>query len=248
MMPSLHPRLSNSAAFEKEFLVMNCRALCVAAAVFLATFAIGKASETTYVATYLDVEPGSIGTGAALIERYVRDTQADMGNLAASAFAEIGRANRFVVIESWKDRESFASHEGAAHTTEFRSKLKAIHRSPFDQRVTHGFEVDPQPGTPAADSVCVVTHVDVPGPRREEAETLLRRLAAPSRADPGHLRYDIYQQDDPRANHFTVFAIWKNSRAFDAYGGTAHWLQFRESIAPILGALYDERLYRPLKR
>jgi quinol monooxygenase YgiN len=227
---------------------MNCRSAFVAAAAFLAASSIGWATEATYVATYLDLQPGSIGAGTALIERYARETRAEAGNLRVNAYEEIGRANRFVVIEGWKDKESFASHEGAPHTLDFHRNLKAIHRSPYDQRVTHGFEVDPGPAVPAAEAVYVVTHVDVPGPRREEVEALFRQLVTPSRADPGHVRYDVYQQDDPRANHFTVFAVWKNPRSFDAYGGTAHWLQFRESLAPILGALYDERLYRPLKR
>jgi quinol monooxygenase YgiN len=233
---------------DKEIQVMNVKAVLVAAAAFLATSAIGWASDATYVATYLDVQPDSIGAGAALVGHYVRDTQADSGNLKAGAYEEIGRGSRFVVIEGWKDEESFARHEGAPHTLEFRNKLKTIHRSPYDQRVTHGFDVDPQAAPATADAVYVVTHVDVPGARREEAETLLQKLATPSRTDPGHVLYDIYQQNDPRANHFTVFAVWKSRRAFDAYGATAYWLQFRESLAPLLGALYDERLYTPLKR
>jgi quinol monooxygenase YgiN len=113
--------------------------------------------------------------------------------------------------------------------------------------VTHGFAIDPQPRAAGPNALYVATHVDVPGARREEAEALLKRLFEPSRIDPGHVRYDIYQQNEPRTNHFTIFAAWDNQRAFDAYGGTPHWLQFREALAPMLGALYDERLYRKIR-
>ena len=46
----------------------------------------------------------------------------------------------------------------------------------------------------------------------------------------GNVRYDVYQQADPRTNHFTVFAVWDSERALDAYGNTPHWQQFREAL------------------
>ena len=38
---------------------------------------------------------------------------------------EIGRANRFVVLEIWKDQAAFDAHGKSAATTAFRDKLKA---------------------------------------------------------------------------------------------------------------------------
>jgi polar amino acid transport system substrate-binding protein len=207
----------------------------------------GQTSDVVYVATYLDVRATSAGEGAALSTQYKRATRFDAGNVAVNVLQEIGRSNRFVIIETWKDQASFADHEKAAHTLEFREKLRAIHRGPYDQRVTHGFAVDPLPQTAGAAAVYVVTHVDVPGARRAEAEALLKQLSESSRSDPGRMRYDIYQQNEPRANHFTIFAVWSSRRALDAYGSTPHWLQFREALAPMLGALYDERLYQTIK-
>jgi len=226
---------------------MNRRAIAAAAAVLLlATSAIGWAAEPTYVATYLDVKSASINAGAALIRQYVRATHSEAGNVGVNAFQEIGRSNRFIVIETWTDPVAFADHEKAAHTIEFRQKLKIIHRSPYDQRVTHGFAVDPAPAVAVPNAVYVVTHVDVPGAQREDAERALKQLFHSSHADPSHVRFDIYQQDDPRANHFTMFVVWNSRRAFEDYADTPQWLQFREALAPLLGAPYDERLYRPL--
>jgi len=204
------------------------------------------AADAVYVATYLDVRSASTGEGAALAARYERATRSDAGNIGVEALQEIGRANRFVIIESWKDPAAFADHERAAHTLEFRGQLAAIHRSPYDQRVNHGFAVDPVPQAAGPKAIYVVTHVDVPGARREEAEALLKQLSPPSRNDAGHVRYDVYQQNEPRTNHFTLVAVWNDRRAMDAHGSTRHWLQFREALAPMLGALYDERLYQPV--
>jgi len=36
---------------------------------------------------------------------------------------------------------------------------------------------------------------------------------------------------------------WKDRNAFDAHGMAAHTRQFRDRLAPMSGALYDERLY-----
>jgi quinol monooxygenase YgiN len=112
--------------------------------------------------------------------------------------------------------------------------------------VAHGFAVDPSSVQPGPNAIYVVTHVDVPGAQREDAQRVLTQLFQSSHADPGHVRYDIYQQDDPRANHFTLFMVWNSRVALEIYDDSPHWLEFTEAIAPLLGAPYDERLYRLL--
>jgi polar amino acid transport system substrate-binding protein len=205
------------------------------------------AADVAYVAIYLDVRQTSIHDAATLTARYVRATRADAGNLRADAYQEIGRPDRLIVMEAWKDLGSFDRHETAEHTLEFRDRLQAIERAPSDQRIAHAFVVDPTLAAAGRGALYVVTHVDVPATLREQAETLLKQLSGPSRAGPGHVRYDIYQQNEARKNHFTIFAVWESRGAFDANGTTRHSLQFRGAIAPLLGALYDERLYVPIK-
>jgi quinol monooxygenase YgiN len=50
-------------------------------------------------------------------------------------------------------------------------------------------------------------------------------------------------QQTNRPNHFTVVEVWRDRAAFDAHGMAAHTRRFREQLAPMSGALYDERLY-----
>jgi quinol monooxygenase YgiN len=199
-----------------------------------------------YVATYIDVQTNSTSQGVALIRQYREASRAEGGNLRVDAVQEISRPNRFVIIEAWKDQQSFEAHEKAEPTSQFRARLKAIHNSPYDQRVHLGFTVGPAAPASGRDTVSAVTHVDVPPPRREETEVLLKRLAEESRKDDGNVRYDVFQQTPARTNHFTVFAAWKDAKAFDSHEMKPHTRQFREALGPMLGALYDERLYKPL--
>ena len=98
----------------------------------------------------------------------------------------------------------------------------------------------------AAGLIYAVTHVDVIPPRKERRLcALLRQLAADSGKDAGHVRFDVLQQTN-RPNHFTVVEVWKDRNAFDAHGMAAHTRQFRDRLAPMSGALYDERLYAVL--
>ena len=75
---------------------------------------------------------------------------------------------------------------------------------------------------------------------------MLERLAEQSRRCEGGLRYDVFQENAPRTNHFTVYAVWSSTNAFAAHEGHSGTRQFREAAGPMLGALYDERLYRRL--
>jgi quinol monooxygenase YgiN len=193
----------------------------------------------TCVATYVDVQPAHTAQAIKLLTQY-----ATRGGV--EVFQEIFRPNRFVTIETWPVDASFQAHESAGETVQFRSNLKAIHNSPYDQRVHQSFSVAAKGREASAGSFVVVTHVDVPPPRREETEVLLRRLAEQSRADNGAIRYDIFQQNAPRTNHFTVFAVWSDEKAFESHELQPHTREFREGLGPKLGAPYDERFYRRL--
>jgi quinol monooxygenase YgiN len=200
-----------------------------------------------YIATYIDVQLSSTNSGTALILQYCEAARKEKGNSGAEVVHEFGRPNHFVVVEVWNDQPSFEAHERAEHTVQFRNKLKAIHNSPYDQRVHLGFAIDPRRSPAGRETVSVVTHVDVPPPRKDETEALLKGLAEESRKDDGNLQYDVFQQTAPRTNHFTLFAVWQDRKAFDSHEMKPHTRESREVLAPMLGAPYDERLYAPLK-
>jgi hypothetical protein len=41
----------------------------------------------------------------------------------------------------------------------------------------------------------------------------------------------------------TLFAAWQNRKAFDAYETSAYGRKFRDTVGPLLGSPYDDRLY-----
>src|SRR5262245_14657153 len=138
-----------------------------------------------HVVTYVDVQPHHTADCIALLTEYRKSSQSEPGNAGLNVLQEIHRPNRFVVVEVWQDESSFQNHEGAAHTLRFRSSLKGIHNSPYDQRVHQSFAIGSPKPSESSEALCVVTHVDVPPPRREETEVLLRRAAEEGRNSEG---------------------------------------------------------------
>jgi quinol monooxygenase YgiN len=197
-----------------------------------------------HIVTYVDARRNSTSEASALLQQYGNATVDENGNLGVLLLRETSRPNRFVIVETWKDEPSFEAHERAPQTIEFRTRLATIRNSPNDQRVHRAFSVGTtrkhDPGM-----MYVVTHVDVPPPRREETELLLRNLAERSRNDDGNACYDVFQQTS-RTNHFTVFAVWEDDKAFASHDVQQHTREFRETLGPMLGAPYDERLFEML--
>jgi quinol monooxygenase YgiN len=203
-------------------------------------------SQMIYVVIYVDIQPSSVGGAIALLMQYREHNSTTAGHFWTSILQELSRPNRFVVVEAWKDEASVQAHQQLPNTLEYQSRLNAIHNSPFDRRVHSEFAAHRTSSVSRADALHVVTHVDVPPPRKDETEVLLKTLGEQSRNDQGNLGYDVFQQLAPRTNHFTVFAVWINDTAYVSHEAEPHTRKFRESLGPMLGAPYDERWYRKL--
>ena len=200
----------------------------------------------TYVAAYIEISPGHTAQAIPLMEEYRTLSGDQEGFVGIDILQEIHRHNRFVVIEEWNDESSFQVHEAAHDTAQFRSRLRNIHKSPYDQRVHHDFAVGPRSGAVTSSALFVVTHVDVPPPRKDETEALLTNVAGQIRSNKGNLRFDVFQQNAPRLNHFTIISVWSDESAFALHEANAETRLFREALGPMLGALYDERIYRQI--
>jgi quinol monooxygenase YgiN len=212
-------------------------------AALVAAYAEGAAG-AIHVATYVEVAAASAKDGAKLLAQYRDASRKENGNMRADTAQEIGRTNRFVVVEIWKDQAALDAHGKSAGTAAFRDKLKTIQNAPYDERVHNGFNVGPN-GPIAKGGIVVVSHVDVPPPKKDEVIAALNPLADASRKSGGNLRFEVDQQTS-RPNHFTVIEAWKDQKAYDASRSVDAQRQFRDKLGPILGALYDERVYRAL--
>ena len=92
----------------------------------------------------------------------------------------------------------------------------------------------------------VVTYVDVYPNFADDVAKLMHQFTADSLKDPGSVRFEVVV-DVARSNHFTMLEVWQSRQAFEAHTAAAHTRQFREKIAPMLGAPFDERLNGPVQ-
>jgi quinol monooxygenase YgiN len=198
-----------------------------------------------YLATYIEVMPNAVAPGAALLKQYRDASSKEDGNLRAIALAEIERPNRFVIVETWRDKAALDAHSQSAATSKFRDKLKPIADAPYDERITNALYVTQGKNESQSGALYVLTHVDVIPAGKDDCMAALKAMSVDTAGDAGNISYEALQQAN-RGNHFTVIEAWTNRKALDAHAMAAHTRAFREKISPMAGALYDERIYKTL--
>lgn len=205
-----------------------------------------RAQDTAvYVVNYIDVAPATRGTAAGLLRQLANASRKDDGNQRFDILQRAAPSNQFAIVAVWKDQKAYDAHLAAAHTREFRDQIKPYLISAIDDRTHTGMEIASGTAKSGRGEIVVVTHVDVPPPKKDDCIAALKTLVADSRKESGSVRFDVFQQGS-RPNHFSVVEIWKNQRAYDAHIMATHTKKFRDQLTPMSGALYDERLYRAI--
>jgi autoinducer 2-degrading protein len=220
--------------------------LVVLLAVAAGPAARAQTSDMIYGVTALDVAPGATSQGVAMLQRYREGALKQPGNMAVLLLQEIDWQNRFIVYETWKDQAAFDANEKAAHTAELRDQLRAIGAPPDDRRNYRGITVGPALPATGPDTVYMQLHLDVFPPGIEPTLAAARTVAEAARNADGNLRYDVVKSVGPPLSHTTFLAAWRNRKAFEAYEDSAYARQFRETVGPLLGSPYDDRLYVPI--
>jgi quinol monooxygenase YgiN len=199
-----------------------------------------------YSVTYVEVMPTSKADAATVLRRYRDAAQKEGGNLRCEVIQRIDQPHQFAILEIWKDQAAFEAHGKSANTTETREKIAAIRNAPTDERVHTALSIGPidVPGG-ARGGIYVATHVDVIPPRKDDGVAALKRLGEDSRRGDGNLRFEVVQQIN-RPNHFTVIEIWRDAKAVETHSMAAPTREFRDKLATMTGALYDERMYRAI--
>jgi quinol monooxygenase YgiN len=196
-----------------------------------------------YSVTYIEVLPTAKADAATLLRRYREAAQKEGGNLRCEVVQRIDQPHQFAILEIWKDHAAFEAHGKSAGTTEMREKIAAIRNAPTDERVHTALSVSRIDAPTARGGIYVATHVDVIPPRKDDGVAALKRLGEDSRRDHDNLRFEVVQQIN-RPNHFTVVEIWRDAKAVEMHSMAAPTREFRDKLATMTGALYDERMYR----
>jgi quinol monooxygenase YgiN len=195
------------------------------------------------VVTYIEVTRSAATETVSLLNAVAGASRKETGNLRYEVLQEVDRPSRFAILEAWSDGKAFESHGGSAAMKQFRERLKPLQSAPYDERPSVAMTTGAiqAAGTPGA--VFVLTHVDVPGNFKDQAAALLTRLAEDSRKEVGAQRFEAWPQGN-RPNHFTVNEVWKDPAAYEAHLVAASTREFRAKVGPMLGALYDDRIFR----
>lgn len=194
-----------------------------------------------FTVTYVEVVQPSTEQSAALLRSYRDASHEGDGAVRFEVMQRLERSNQFMVLAAWKNQDAFEAHVATPHFTQLNRELATILAAPNDTRQHQPLAVSDPIGA-SGDSVTAVTHVDVIPQFKDDGVVALMQLAEASRKHGGNLRFDVWQQTN-RPNHCTVVETWYDRRAFDAHGMAADTRDFRTGLAPMTGALYDERLY-----
>ena len=197
---------------------------------------------TLYVVSYVEAVPASQGQVATLLKQ-LADASRKEGAVRFEVLQGITQSNQFLILEIWKDQRALETHAAAPHTRQFRGQVDPLLLAPVDERLCVATTVAPL--RDGRGTAYVVTHVDVPPGSRDATVASIRALAERSRSDPGNVRFDAVHQKD-RTNHFTVIDVWSDQKSGDNHQVAPHTRAFRTQLAPMLGALYDQRWYKPL--
>jgi quinol monooxygenase YgiN len=196
-----------------------------------------------YVVSYFEVVPVAKDKTIELLHQVARQSRKDAGNLRFEILQRINQPDQFVVLEAWKDKDAHAAHAAAGHVKQFREKLDALLRGPYDERPHTALEVGEVTAKAGKNAVFLVTHVDIVPKMKDTGVALTRELAAAGRKLTNNIRFEALTQNS-RPNHMTLVEIWTERRAVQVHSVTAHMKQYREKLLPMSGSLYDERHYR----
>jgi quinol monooxygenase YgiN len=198
---------------------------------------------TACIVTYFETRAAVAGEAVRILADYAGARAAAPRLLWVDLLARHGAPGQFALIETGAE---VAVRDGAAAATR-DAALAPLLLAPGDRRDHAALAVASR--SPAAVStagaVWVVTHVDVVPAHKDSGVARVREHAAASRGRRGCLRFEAWQQAD-RPNHMTLVEAWTDVSARDAHRAADETRDYRDRLARIVGALYDERTYSRL--
>jgi quinol monooxygenase YgiN len=93
-----------------------------------------------YVVTHVDVTPNYAADTAKAVAQFAADSRKDAGCVRFEALRSTDRMNHFELVEVWRTKQNFESHEAQEHTKRFREKIQPGLGSPFDERLYNMLE------------------------------------------------------------------------------------------------------------
>jgi quinol monooxygenase YgiN len=196
-----------------------------------------------YVTTYYEVSPGNTAQALGFLKEYRDAARKEAGVTSSDLLQELGMPSRFITNEVWRNWAAYDAHTKAAARTQLHLKMLPIQFGPPDARTHLAHYVAPGGGAPGANSVFIVSHLDVTPNQLPRLLEIMKPLSEGSAKDAGMQTYQILRQAPGVGNHFRLYEVWASERAWDAHNLAAHTQGFRNDLAPLLGTPYDQRKY-----
>jgi quinol monooxygenase YgiN len=184
-------------------------------------------------------------TPQQLILAHSVDARKASGAVQVDALQRIDYPNHFALVEQWQSQSAWQAHASTQDVVKFRGALGPLQIAPYDERFHSPLSVGASLAA-SADSVVIITHVDIIPASVEAGTGKVISFAEQGRAAAGNRRFDALVQAS-RRNHMTIFEGWDSLAAKNSWISTPAARSFREEMQPMSGSLYDERAYRPLR-
>jgi quinol monooxygenase YgiN len=201
-------------------------------------------ADSVWALTFIEVRVGARGhAGGVLRQQASALREHTPWPAQIMLLQEISRPERFVLVEREKPE---VSTEGAREIQSVTDPLTDELTAPPDLRMNREFGEVALATSAKADlraNVYVVAHLDIGAPDRARVEAALRQLSIAARQSEGNLRFDVWQQTD-RTNHFNLISGWISESQFRAFAANRAARDFRQTVGPLLGSPYDDRLFR----
>jgi len=194
---------------------------------------------------HFEVDYSSEVSAVEIIKEYAKEAKEASGNSQFEVLQNVYRSDQFAIIEAWQDQQSREAFLGSPVANDFRTKLVPMLTAAYDERQQGVLDYESDAGTntdPQEDALYLLTHVDIGRQGTAKAEGLLKSVAADARAQDGNTRFNVYIQTT-RSNHFTVVEVWNSQQFYLTHSETESFKSFRHEVQPMMGSLYDERMY-----
>ncbi len=197
-----------------------------------------------YVVAYIEALAAQSEAAADVIRHHAAVCAQELGEIRFGALIRVNHPGQFALLETWSDEAARLAHISSSHVSEFRNGLEPLLAAPYDERVHAPLSVTGHSGK-SGDFTYVIAHIDVTPPNTGEGAALVSAHCEETRREDGNIRCVAFSQFD-RPNHMSLVEIWENAGARRAHTGRDATVAFRRAIAPLSGALYDERVYEAL--
>src|ERR1700739_1847757 len=81
--------------------------------------------DENYIVSYVEIMPNALNSSSTLLNRYRDAMRQQSGNLTSTLLHEIGRSDRFAILEVWKDKAAADNRDKPASIAELRHRLEA---------------------------------------------------------------------------------------------------------------------------